>query len=132
MRASVKIVILTMATLLSLAWWRGLDALLHRQAPVPAISATGEQDMADKVKKTEKEWKKALTPEQLLLTRLKDMLDTRKLEHTTNAGADEIKVSQSDLATMVGVSRQTLSTLLARLVAKGRIEVGYRRIRLLP
>jgi len=74
----------------------------------------------------------ALTPEQLLLTRLKDMLDTRKLEHTTNAGADEIKVSQSDLATMVGVSRQTLSTLLSRLVAKGRIEIGYRRIRLLP
>ncbi len=64
MRASVKIVILTMATLLSLAWWRGLDALLHRHASMPAISATGEQDMADKVKKTEKEWKKALTPEQ--------------------------------------------------------------------
>jgi CRP-like cAMP-binding protein len=72
-----------------------------------------------------------LTSEQLLLTRLKDMLDARQLEHTTNAGADEIKVSQSDLATMVGVSRQTLSALLARLEAEGRIEIGYRRIRML-
>jgi len=69
MRASVKIVILTMATLLSLAWWRGLDALLHRRAPMPAISAAGEQDMANKVKKTEKEWRAALTPEQYSVMR---------------------------------------------------------------
>jgi peptide methionine sulfoxide reductase msrA/msrB len=64
MRASVKIAILALATFLSLAGWRGINALLGRDAPTPASFAAGGQDMPDKVKKTEKEWKAALTPEQ--------------------------------------------------------------------
>jgi peptide methionine sulfoxide reductase msrA/msrB len=64
MRPSIKIAILTVAVLLSLAWWRGLDALLHGQAHRPAAASTGEQDMSPKVKKTDKEWRSVLTPEQ--------------------------------------------------------------------
>jgi peptide methionine sulfoxide reductase msrA/msrB len=65
MRPSVKIAILALATLLSLAWWKGLNALLERDAPKPAlISQEGGQDMTKKIKRTEKEWKAALTPEQ--------------------------------------------------------------------
>ncbi len=64
MRASVKIAIFALATLLSLAGWRGINALLGRDAPGPASIASGGQDMPDKVKKTDKEWKATLTPEQ--------------------------------------------------------------------
>jgi DNA-binding transcriptional regulator LsrR (DeoR family) len=41
-------------------------------------------------------------------------------------------VSQAELANMVGLSRQTLNALLADLQARGLVEVGYRRVRLLP
>ena len=64
MRTSVKIAVLVLATLLGLAWWRGLNALLERDAPRPALTPQGEQDMPKKVKKSEKEWKSILTPEQ--------------------------------------------------------------------
>jgi CRP-like cAMP-binding protein len=40
-------------------------------------------------------------------------------------------LSQVELASMVGLSRQRLSTLLGRLAAQGLIEVGFRRIRVL-
>lgn len=42
-----------------------------------------------------------------------------------------VTLSQSDLATMIGISRQRLSLLLSRLQERGLIEVGYRKIRLL-
>jgi peptide methionine sulfoxide reductase msrA/msrB len=64
MRASIKIAILVLATFLSLAGWRGVNALLGRDTPRPASFASGGQDMPDKVKKTDKEWKATLTPEQ--------------------------------------------------------------------
>ena len=64
MRPSVKIAILALATLLGLAWWKGLNALLDPGSPRLAIAAQGGQDMPAKVKKTDKEWKAALTPEQ--------------------------------------------------------------------
>jgi DNA-binding Lrp family transcriptional regulator len=41
-------------------------------------------------------------------------------------------VSQAELATMVGVSRQTLCMLLRRLEERGVIEVAYKKIRVLP
>ena len=44
---------------------------------------------------------------------------------------DTITLSQSELANMVGLSRQTLSVLLGRLVKRAAIEVGYRSIRVL-
>ena len=40
-------------------------------------------------------------------------------------------MTQAELATMVGVSRQTLSALLGRLEARGVIETGFRSIRVL-
>lgn len=42
-----------------------------------------------------------------------------------------ITVSQSELATMVGVTRQTLGALLAKLEERALIEVGFRSIRVL-
>lgn len=69
MRTSVKIAIFALATFLSLAWWKGLNALID---PGPALSitvATGEQDMTKKIKKTDKQWKAELTPEQYRVMR---------------------------------------------------------------
>jgi Mn-dependent DtxR family transcriptional regulator len=40
-------------------------------------------------------------------------------------------MSQSQIATMMGVSRQTLSGMLSRLQARGLVRVAYRRIELL-
>ena len=42
-----------------------------------------------------------------------------------------IPLSQAELATMLGLSRQRLSTLLGRLRAQGRVEVGFRSVRVL-
>ncbi len=42
-----------------------------------------------------------------------------------------LSVSQKEPANMVGVSRETLRTLLARLKARGLIEIGVRKIRVL-
>jgi len=42
-----------------------------------------------------------------------------------------LAVAQGDLATMCGLSRQTLNRVLAGLVARGIIALGYRRIDIL-
>jgi len=47
------------------------------------------------------------------------------------AGPVDIPLSQVELASMVGLSRQRLSTLLGRLEAQGLIEVGFRKIRVI-
>lgn len=47
------------------------------------------------------------------------------------ADPSTIALPQAELADILGVSRQTLNSLLNRLAARGVIEVGYRRIRLL-
>jgi len=69
MRASVKIAILALATFLSLAGWRGINTLIGRDAPRRAYFASGGTDMPNKVKKTDKEWKAALTPQQYRVMR---------------------------------------------------------------
>lgn len=46
-------------------------------------------------------------------------------------GPVDLPLSQAELASMVGLSRQRLSTLLRRLEAQGLIEVGFRSIRVL-
>ena len=46
-------------------------------------------------------------------------------------GPVDIPLSQVELAGMVGLSRQRLSTLLGRLEAQGLIEVGFRNIRVI-
>jgi CRP/FNR family transcriptional regulator, cyclic AMP receptor protein len=47
------------------------------------------------------------------------------------SGPVDIPLSQLELASMVGLSRQRLSTLLGRLEAQGLIEAGFRSIRVL-
>jgi len=64
MRPSVKIAIFALAALLGLGGWKGLNALLDREAPTRSTLLAGDQNMTNKVKRSEKEWKAALTPEQ--------------------------------------------------------------------
>jgi CRP-like cAMP-binding protein len=71
-----------------------------------------------------------LAPEEMLHTRLKGVIEMQRRDQPSSGPAD-VTLSQTALANMVGVSRQTLSGLLARLEARGLIEVGYRKIRVL-
>ncbi len=71
-----------------------------------------------------------LAPEEWLRTRLVDLAAMRSNESPTS-DPFTITMSQSDLAKMVGVSRQTLSRLLDRLQTRGLIKIGYRSIRVL-
>jgi CRP-like cAMP-binding protein len=71
-----------------------------------------------------------LDSEEWLRTRLLDLAHVRRGD-AADAGPVSILVSRAELATMVGVSRQTLSALLARLEARGVIETGFRSIRVL-
>lgn len=71
-----------------------------------------------------------LAPEAWLRSRLLGVAEVQQGERPLR-GPATITMSQSELANMIGLSRQTLSTLLARLQARGVIEVGYRTIRLL-
>jgi peptide methionine sulfoxide reductase msrA/msrB len=64
MRPSVKFAIFALATLLGLGAWRGLNALIEREAPTKAELLSGGQTMTNKVKKSDKEWKSELTKEQ--------------------------------------------------------------------
>ena len=73
---------------------------------------------------------RAVPAEDWLWTRLQDLAANRRRDAQVQ-GPIDINVSQSELATMVGVSRQTLCMLLGRLQARGQIDVGYKRIRVL-
>lgn len=73
---------------------------------------------------------RALAAEDWLWTRLQDLAAIRRREAQVTGPVD-ITVSQTELATMVGVSRQTLCMLLGRLQERGRVGVSYRRIRVL-
>jgi CRP-like cAMP-binding protein len=52
-------------------------------------------------------------------------------EDLSATGPVDIRVSQAELAAMLGLSRQRLSTLLHRLQTRGQITVGFRSIRVL-
>jgi CRP/FNR family cyclic AMP-dependent transcriptional regulator len=69
-----------------------------------------------------------LTPECRLRGRLLEAMEYSQREHL-RPGSIWLHLSQSDLAGMIGVSRQTLNELLKNLQAEGLIEVGFRRIR---
>lgn len=71
-----------------------------------------------------------LVPEDWLCIRLADLAVLQR-HHRPAEGPVDLTISQGDLANMIGVSRQTLNALLARLQARGLIEVGFRRIRVL-
>jgi CRP-like cAMP-binding protein len=73
---------------------------------------------------------RGLPSEAWLQVRLRDIADMRRREADTERSV-RLDLSQSELARMVGLSRQTLSTLLARLAARGLVEVGFRSIRVL-
>ena len=73
---------------------------------------------------------RSVPAEDWLWTRLQDLAAIRRLDAQIQGPVD-INVSQSELATMVGVSRQTLCMLLGRLQERGQIDVGYKRIRVL-
>lgn len=69
-----------------------------------------------------------LTLDELLYGRLKGAVELNRAGDPPSGLAD-VTLSQTALANMVGVSRQTLKGLLRRLEARGLIEVGYRKIR---
>jgi len=73
---------------------------------------------------------RAVPAEDWLWTRLQDLAAIRRRDAQIQGPVD-INVSQTELATMVGVSRQTLCMLLGRLQARGQIDVGYKRISVL-
>jgi len=53
-----------------------------------------------------------------------------QMERAHGAALPRIRLSQSQTASMVGVSRQTLNASLARLQARGLVRVGFRMIEL--
>lgn len=72
----------------------------------------------------------SLEPESRLKSQLALLLQLKMEGHGTSAPVD-LPYSQADLASIVGVSRQTMNGLLQALVAKGVIELGFRRVRIL-
>ncbi len=64
MPARIKVAVFALAVLLGLAGWKGLNALADLEAPRALPLSQEGQDMPAKIKKSEKEWKAALTPEQ--------------------------------------------------------------------
>jgi CRP-like cAMP-binding protein len=73
---------------------------------------------------------RGLAPEEWLRERLAGIIHLQRMQRPVQDAAT-ITISQSELANMVGLSRQTLSGLLASLQAREVIEVSYRTIRLL-
>jgi len=71
-----------------------------------------------------------LAPESRLKGQLALLSRLKMDEHGVNAPC-ELPYSQAELASIVGVSRQTMNGLLHELVAKGVIELGFGRVRVL-
>ncbi len=69
-------------------------------------------------------------PEEYLRIRLADLSD---MIHSEGFAEDtvELALSQTDLAAMIGSSRQTINMLLKKLESKGLIEIAFRKIRIL-
>jgi CRP-like cAMP-binding protein len=72
----------------------------------------------------------SLAPESRLKSQLALLYRLKMDEHGVNAPC-ELPYSQADLASIVGVSRQTMNGLLHELAAKGVIELGFGRVRVL-
>jgi CRP-like cAMP-binding protein len=103
-------------------WQRLVDEeprwLRHFAALVAERFATAYRAYADA---------QALNREEWVLTRLKLLAQVER-EH--GAPLPRIRLSQAQLASMVGVSRQTLNAVLMRLQARGLLRVGFRSIEL--
>lgn len=72
----------------------------------------------------------ALPPEEYLRIRLADLVANWQLDGTDD-DVIEIALSQTDLANMIGVARQTVNRLLQKLESLGWIETSFRSIRIL-
>ncbi len=72
---------------------------------------------------------RSLAPADRLRGRLADLVELRRAERG-GTGAVVLRLSQEELARIVGVSRQTLNVLLAALRAEGLVEVGFRSLRI--
>ncbi len=70
-----------------------------------------------------------LQPEEYLRIRLADLSD---MIHSEGYSGDivELALSQTDLAAMIGSSRQTVNMLLKKLESAGLIEVAFRKIKI--
>ena len=62
-----------------------------------------------------------------LRVRIADLADLKSLREAPD-GPVELRLSQSDLASMVGIARQTTNRILKNLESEGLIELGFRRI----
>jgi CRP-like cAMP-binding protein len=71
-----------------------------------------------------------LASEALLARRLAGLAQMWR-DDLSLSGPVDIRVSQVELAAMLGLSRQRLSALLHRLQSQGLVEVGFRSIRVL-
>lgn len=71
-----------------------------------------------------------LAADDLIPVRLATLAEMRRAESDQRGGPVDLEVSQGDLASMVGVSRQTFNGALKRLEAKGLVELGFRRLRI--
>lgn len=71
-----------------------------------------------------------LAPKERLRSRLTEIAELHALE-SGEALAPEISVTHSELAEMIGVSRQTMNELLHQLEADGLIEVEFKKVRIL-
>ncbi len=69
MRSGVKIALVLLAVLIGLSGWKGLNALLYNGKGDIAVLPRGEQDVTNKIQKTNKEWKKSLNNEQYWVLR---------------------------------------------------------------
>ena len=103
-------------------WQRLVDEeprwLRHFAALVAERFATAYRAYADA---------QALSRDDWVLARLKLVAQVER-EHGTPL--PHIRLSQAQLASMVGVSRQTLNAVLMRLQARGLLRVGFRSIEL--
>ena len=72
---------------------------------------------------------RTLPPDGRLRLRLADLVTLRRAERDS-PGPVVLRLSQEQLARIVGVSRQTLNPLLAELRAEGLVETGFRSVRI--
>ncbi len=72
----------------------------------------------------------SLPPDEYLRIRLADLVAMWRLDGVDD-DVIEVALSQSDLARMLGVSRQTVNRFLQNLEADGLIETSFRSIRIL-
>ena len=72
-----------------------------------------------------------LSPDHRLRLRLADLADTKRAQTTTDGPAALLDRSRSELAEIIGLSRQKLNRRLKRLEEEGWGELAPRRIRVL-